>query len=353
MIRTELETFTDEYGNARGDIIQEDSLIKEFNEKIENTNFHIYGLYGGWGTGKTTFVKLWERRVDGNKNSVIHIDAFEKDYIQDPFGILFSAFKKFMKDNGISQSDAKGLIDCAKKVAFASLKGMGTVLINRFIGEENLKVFADSFLDNFDYNIKDNEVDICEELKDSLKKILEKTGGKKLYIVIDELDRCRPDFALEMLERIKHIFAIDGVKFVLVYNPILFKGIVMKKYGCLSEESESYFSKFIEYEIPFSVNQKLREYIDYEVGVLSNQGCLLDSNVVGYIRGFSSSIAKVLSYYGVFSLRQISKFISSVKILEDYGDTINVKFSLAICLLKMINKEECDGIIDYLRKNNN
>ena len=347
-----LDKFVDEYGDERDDIIQENLMIKEFNSKIENTNFHIYGLKGKWGVGKTTFIRLWEKSLNKNKFSVVHIDAFEKDYIQEPFEIIFSAFKEFMKENNISNLDAKGVIDCAKKIGFATLKGAGAMLINKFIFKDDQKVFADTFLNAFDYDSNSQDEDMCEKLKSLLKKIVEKVGGKKLYIVVDELDRCRPDFALEILEKIKHFFVIDGVKFILIYNPILFKGIVMQKYGCASEESESYFNKFIEYEIPFVINPNvLGDYIAYEVKLLSEQGCLLDSNVGYYVSRSSKIIAEVLIYFNQKSLRQIRKFIASVRLFEDVGEPRRVKMSLIISLLKLINENEYNEIVDYLKKN--
>lgn len=60
-----------------------------------------------------------------------------------------------------------------------------------------------------------------EQFREALRKLTEPEDGeapKKLVVVIDELDRCRPDFALTLLEIVKHFFAVPHVHFVLGVN---------------------------------------------------------------------------------------------------------------------------------------
>lgn len=66
---------------------------------------------------------------------------------------------------------------------------------------------------------------------------------KECVVIVDELDRCRPDFALETLERIKHLFNVKGLKFILVYNNDVFENIIGKTYGA---DSHRYLEKFID-----------------------------------------------------------------------------------------------------------
>jgi len=66
-----------------------------------------------------------------------------------------------------------------------------------------------------------------------------------LIIIIDELDRCKPDFALKILENIKHLFSVDECKFILVMNKASVANSIEKMYGLKGEASESYLDKYI------------------------------------------------------------------------------------------------------------
>jgi len=59
---------------------------------------------------------------------------------------------------------------------------------------------------------------------------------------VDELDRCRPDFALGLLERIKHLFDVEGIAFVLLVNRSQIEGYIRTVYG--NADAEAYLLKF-------------------------------------------------------------------------------------------------------------
>ncbi|MDX7018825.1 P-loop NTPase fold protein, partial [Klebsiella aerogenes] len=63
--------------------------------------------------------------------------------------------------------------------------------------------------------------------------------------IIDELDRARPDFSLNLLELIKHIFNVDGFYFLLVMNKQQFEESIKIRYGNIN--SSLYLNKFIDY----------------------------------------------------------------------------------------------------------
>ena len=349
------ETFIDEYGNEKEDALGEQNMIDEFNNSIKSTQFHVYGLSGDWGTGKSTFVQMWIKSVDQEKFSIIKIDAFESDYMQNPFTVIYTAFKCFMKENGILKKDAEPIVKKAKKIAFASLKSAGKFGINLLIdkiGKDNVKelvsTVSDSLFDEFDYNPEDREEDLCTELKDLLTQMVKKSK-KQLYIVIDELDRCRPDFALETLEKIKHLFAIDGVKFILIYNPQVIANIVKNKYG-IDDTNNRYIKKFIEMEIPFNTTTFYKRWLMNEAKELREKG--INPKVCEYIASWSTSISKVMLMYRL-SLRDTQRILSSIDCNNLFtSENFNVLFGATIAFFKGTNKAEYEGMIDYLQKNN-
>lgn len=93
-----------------------------------------------------------------------------------------------------------------------------------------------------------------EALKGSLRELAEES---KIVIFVDELDRCRPNFAVNILESIKHIFDVEGVQFVLVLNANQLRESITHCYGGGQDEALKYLDKFIGFS--FSLPSKLKE----------------------------------------------------------------------------------------------
>ena len=90
-----------------------------------------------------------------------------------------------------------------------------------------------------------------EEIRDKVKEIFDSIiveNVQKLVIFIDELDRCRPNFAIEMLERIKHYFDDDRIIFVASINREQLIHSISKYYGT-NFDSTGYLDKFFDWNI--------------------------------------------------------------------------------------------------------
>ncbi len=348
-------SFIDEYGIKQEDIFQEQQLISQFDAHIMNTNFHVYGVVADWGTGKTSFIRMWKQFAEEKHHedsSFLYIDAFSKDYVEDPFEMLLSVFKQYMKSNNVPKEKGQKFIQCAKKICVSTLKA-SAIAASQLIPNEFWKNLSEAFFNEFSYDPEQESVDPCESLKSLLKEIIEENSSKKLYIIIDELDRCRPDFALETRERIKHLFSVDGVKFILVYNPKLISSIVKQKYGCGDFEAGNYIRKFVESEYEFSINTYfLENYIQSETNKLYSQNAIGEHEYRFITRIAADSIANTLVKFNRYALRDIKQFLPTIRI-HSYGfsDGKDSGFWLAIALLKYLDKNEYDNIISYLAKN--
>ena len=308
---------------------------------------------GDWGSGKTTFIKLWEAYVKENREeeySLVHVDAFAKDYIEDPFSMLFDAFNEFMRGSNVPSESVKTLVEKAKKVGSASAKALAYAMIQKFTGGL-AQDFLNKFLEEYDFNQLPEDRDSCEDLRCELAKIVKATK-KKLYIIVDELDRCKPDFALECLERIKHLFSVEGVKFILVYNPKIISGMVKSKYGCEEYDARTYINKFVESEYSLSLNLRvsLDRFIQYELSFMVPQD-RKNSFLMNLLFNSSPTMALVLADFGITSLRDIRALL--VTIANDwlpkkppYSEAKAIW--LILPLLKLIDYEEFKGIESYL-----
>lgn len=102
-----------------------------------------------------------------------------------------------------------------------------------------------------------------EVLEDFAEKVIQESGNPML-IFIDELDRCRPSYAIELLERVKHLFNVNGIKFVIVSATKELCESIRGIYGS-GFNSESYLQRFFDqtFNIPLNYHDKIaRKLLD-------------------------------------------------------------------------------------------
>ena len=170
----------------------------------------VISLNGDWGTGKTFFLKRWDQELKNQGFESIYFNAWEDDFCDDPFvaiiGQLSDLFGPDYKEKLI-----KAAIPLMKQFFFDVLKNKTGIDASKLTESTQTNVFKQ-------YS---DQRDTKKDLKKYLGKIAGKladASGKPLVFIIDELDRCRPTFAIELLERIKHIFDIPNMVFVLGIN---------------------------------------------------------------------------------------------------------------------------------------
>jgi hypothetical protein len=236
-------------------------------------------LDGRWGSGKTTFVKMWVGDLQLKGLPAIYFDAFKMDYISDPFQAVSSVFVKAAVERKLTERAAykqflKRAGAVGKRVAGISAKAGMRLATLGLVGASELEALAelkdelaDAAGDAGEEAVKAlleqhaGDEAVFEELRKSLLDLpallkpagvasRSTDGALPLIVVIDELDRCRPDFALGILEVLKHFFRIDGLHFVLVTNMNHLSLSVSKRYG-LSSASDEYLQKFYDFVVHF------------------------------------------------------------------------------------------------------
>ena len=231
-----LNTFIQDSIGRNADIF---SFIEMLN-KLENGC--AIALEGRWGSGKTFFVKQVKLLMDTYNDSVISIDndtkekikaiagekiskieiqpqvcvyydAWENDNDDDP---ILSMVYSIVQD-GNEAFDFSLNSDCIKKAA----------AVLELITGRNWPGIIKNF----------NSTDPLAGIK-SAKKLDEAVGefmesllferGNRLIIFIDELDRCKPSYAVKLLERIKHYFNNDRITFVFSINSLELQHTIKK-----------------------------------------------------------------------------------------------------------------------------
>jgi len=201
----------------------------------------VFLLDGEWGSGKTFFLRSFQQHLKNEGYNAIYFDAFSEDFSADP---LLAICGQLWKEFNIDDIDKE-----ASMVQKAKQK----------INEEWRDIFKDiiniTILKNARDNIKSFDLDLLAQYADSrreltsLRQKLSKAvtrDNKPLVFIIDELDRCRPTFALELLERVKHLFQAPGIIFVFGANKKSLMNSVQFEYGLQKDE---YLQKFFDFEL--------------------------------------------------------------------------------------------------------
>lgn len=235
-------------------------------DMVANLEDHsVIVLDGQWGSGKSVFVQQWAGFMRQRGHPVVYLDAFAADHHDDAFfAILAALLKSLQSATVIPDQHTKSLVRKIKGAARLLMPAVPTVLdaatglpIGSVVkavvdaartpdGSPVSDVSAESFLDRRLGRVQEQEESV-ESFKKALNDVVEEspdseTPTRPLIFIIDELDRCKPSFALNVLERMKHIFAAEGICFMLVTHLEALADMVKHTYGL--EAANRYLDKF-------------------------------------------------------------------------------------------------------------
>ena len=233
---------------------------------------------GGWGTGKTEFCQKLIRLMQEQHRDYqpVYIDAFRSDHSGEPLLALLAEIIKTCTPEDTGEQPSEQRKEMTKKVAKAAGFVMKTVakaavghvlkqntddLVEEFQQIMNGNQDADSLAETVTdaaATIASHTIDAtveallkeqieAEKNLETLKACLkELAADKPIILFIDELDRCRPDYAVDMLEVIKHVFEVENVKVVLVTNTKQLRAAINHRYG-VEVDAHKYLDKFLKY----------------------------------------------------------------------------------------------------------
>ena len=272
----------------------------------------VVALDSQWGSGKTWFLQRWVGEHDkANDNSiVVYFDAFAHDYVSDPLPALVSEL--------VGRTGNKETFRTIKEVAFkvvqagvrlgaafatSGLSEAGGAIANSVAGE------AEKQLEEF-WKREESRNRAMKEFRTALESLVSGENGKRIIFVVDELDRCRPDYALEVLEVIKHFFLVDNVHFVLGVNLKALEKMVSSRYGADIEAGE-YLQKFISIKLELPEVDKDEKQGDRNVSRYLDYLCE-QMEVPDHIARWLKTRIKLVSRTNSVSLRQIDHIVSAV-----------------------------------------
>ncbi len=338
-----------------GDMLQRKELAERLSGYIDRLREGaVLAIDAPWGEGKSWFGRNWARYLEDQGHKVVFIDAFEQDYVEDPFLLIAAEIAETLDDG---QGATQNIREKATGVIKAILP-VGTKILINLAGR--FAVGAGNFADEVEDAIESANDDAADAASKWIEKKLEghakekeslehfrnalaefaKAQDKPVVLFIDELDRCKPDFAIRLIERIKHFFDVPNLVFILLLNRNQIESAVKGIYGA-ETDSAAYLSKFVNFFF------KLRKRVSFEEGSRSHVWMYV-SHVLDRYKledekhrgGFHSTFSFMAAAFD-FSLRDIERGIALYAFAQPVrfaGHFLAYVIALKISNLKLFNR---------------
>ena len=303
----------------------------------------VFGLDSDWGGGKTFTVQLWRLYLKKELGiSSIYLNAWEGDYSLDPLVSLLAQIDTWLSQ----QKGKKGSWEKAKQLAPALIKGVaGLIYKNASVAGLKASNIADPIIESIDKANNQDFIVAYQETQQSMREFRNCLNDaltclpehqKNLIIFVDELDRCNPTYAIMMLERIKHLFNIDKIVFVLSINSDQLVKAFRGVYGS-GFDGSNYLKRFL--DLTYHLKEPdIEQYINH---VFSQESMVASfrkpgSNDGDAMEEIIKSTQLIAPHIG-YKLRDINQLASNLKIIarslpsNNKGDSDI--YALLTCLL--------------------
>lgn len=240
-------------------------------DKNDETSF-VLNINSEWGHGKTWFLKRLKDELSVN-HPVVYFDAWKNDFTKDPLmsfvSVTCESLAEIFSNDESARQHVKAFKDAAVKIIKPSIPIILAALMKHYTGINLHELYENKNQEKTIDNISDviskiteiasseamngfiKEKNAIEEFTKSLKVLVEKIETRessiKMYlpicIIIDELDRCRPTYAIELLESIKHLFSVKGLFFIIATDTAQLSHSIKAIYG-EGFNSNAYLKRF-------------------------------------------------------------------------------------------------------------
>lgn len=295
---------------------------------------YTIAIDGQWGSGKTFFLKQSKLVLEAYNPNIDKIDTATRQIVKDKM-------KAYIGKNGLqpqypiyydawtNDNDEDPIVSLMYSITEAyhyfserkieTWKGLTTAATEfvKMVGGADLEKFQKLFESESCMDDKKKSADLCIQINVFLEHLnLEK--GNRLVLFIDELDRCKPTFAVKFLERIKHYFEHPNITFVFSVNMAELANTIQNYYG-EGFDAGRYLNRFFDYT--FHLPDASMDDYYYNQGI--DNGRLLAAEIlpndyyvdqeIKNINSFYDEIVKAIIKVLRLELREIIKFLGICK----------------------------------------
>lgn len=389
-------TYWTEKNDKLGRAEESEYIVKFLQQRVAErigrgkTGSYVLNIDATWGEGKTFFMKGLFADLKKAGHPAIMIDAWRDDFSDDPLTAVVAEFDRFLTNFRSSNRSAKRRVKTATKnfrrnVGKMSLligKGIAKRATTYVVGEAagelaeaakemvSGKVEVEAVVDDATGEVikfthaqidkfAERKLAQFNEAKVSLDNFQASLGNAvktlsgvdfkpPFFILVDELDRCRPTYAIEMLERIKHLFEVENVVFILATDTTQLANSIKAVYG--SEfDSRHYLSRFFDRSYMLAAPDRL-EMVKH---LLSTSTMEEDKRRISIRIDEATYISEICKRFGM-EIRQIEKAIDLLSVICSTWDEVvpietTLIFPMIVAFLKGNPLNSSDSINEVFR----
>ncbi len=234
----------------------------------------VLAIDNEWGTGKTTFVRMWQQHLIDNGFRTVYFNAWENDFDANALVAILSELKTLTNEGSkeIFDSVVGMAAILAKNVLPGVLKALAAKYVDLAALQATIEDTAKGVTEIFEKELEAHAAKkkTIQDFKTVLEKFIKIDENQKpLIFFVDELDRCRPSYSVEVLEQLKHLFSVPGIVFVLSVDKKQLAHAVRGYYGSDQINGEEYLRRFIDLDctVPRPSNQEFCSYMIQYFGI--------------------------------------------------------------------------------------
>ncbi len=254
----------------QNDQLERNKVADNLTLLVQSTNQpFVISIQAPSGWGKSTFIKMWKAQLEQSGHICFYFNAWENDFVDDPLIAFIGEINKTSLDKSLMgqfNAQIKKLQNFGGKIARRALPLTIQIATQGLLGQESVRKASDilftkgSEIANFASELAEEKIRQYESDKNGIQefkteltlfvKSLSAGGGRRTPVVffIDELDRCRPEFSILLLERIKQVFSVEGIIFVIGTDRAQLEQSVKAVHGT-EIDKDGYLRRFIDFSV--------------------------------------------------------------------------------------------------------
>jgi len=341
------------------------SILKNVVTNDKNLPITV-GLYGDWGSGKSSILKILENELKKDDDTVVVyfdgwsfesfddakmaliqgiVDALEKDErffakvgdkASDAYKALKEAFAKLKKSINwmrVLKFSFKTFIPLAAASSTGGASLIIPLLLSAFkdhqedLGELLTGEKAEEFLkDVLNADNEEKKYEVVREFRKDFEDLIDKSKQGKIVVLIDDLDRCLPRHIIENLEAIKLFLNVPKTAFVIAADKYIVSNAIKSEYKNVIEAAleerprlgDSYMEKFI--QLPYTIPALNPKEVETYVTLLFCQS-VLDKSVFEQIREDFAKFTKE-NKFDIYGWNNITEILRTTNVPAGLGETI-------------------------------
>lgn len=283
----------------------------------------VISLSGDWGTGKTFFLERWKRHLEAEGFRTLYFNAWQDEFCNEPLVAISTQLNTLDEGSELESIGHKFQLYAAPML----MQNMQSIV------EKNLGLNLSTTPDQSS-QLYAERTNLKARLERELKKVADRVREdtqKPLIFIVDELDRCKPTYSVDLLEKVVHLFQVPNIVFVFGINKTELLESVKSIYGNI--RSEVYLRRFFQREFimpPSNLTEFSQHIIESRrlKDIFNGVDPRFQGQLDGFVAAFTAIAAKM-----ELTLRDIEYCI---RVIEHIAENLEKNSIMHPCFLAIL-----------------